>query len=59
MLTGDERVKHIIKQADYYGYSGDKVKGLIFCSSIKEMYEVENHAGRGQKRHNRIHYMRE
>lgn len=30
-----------------------------FCSSIKEMYEVENHAGRGQKRHNRIHYMRE
>ena len=30
MLTGDERVKHIIEQADYYGYSGDKVKGLIF-----------------------------
>ena len=40
MLTGDERVKHIIKQADYYGYSGDKVKGLIFCSSIKEAEEL-------------------
>ena len=40
MLTSDERVKHIIKQADYYGYSGDKVKGLIFCSSIKETEEL-------------------
>lgn len=36
MLTSDERVKHIIQQANYYGYSGEKVKGLIFCSSIKE-----------------------
>ena len=26
MLTSDERVKHIVNQADYYGYSGDKVK---------------------------------
>ncbi len=35
-LTSDERVKHIIEQASYYGYSGDRVKGIIFCSSIKE-----------------------
>ena len=40
MLTGDERVKHIIEQADYYGYSGDKIKGLIFCSSIRETEEL-------------------
>lgn len=40
MLTSDERVKHIISQAEYYGYSGDKVKGLIFCSSIKETEEL-------------------
>ena len=40
MLTSDERVKHIISQADYYGYSGEKVKGLIFCSSIKETEEL-------------------
>ena len=40
MLTSDERVKHIIAQADYYGYSGEKVKGLIFCSSIKETEEL-------------------
>ena len=40
MLTSDERVKHIIQQANYYGYSGEKVKGLIFCSSIKETQEL-------------------
>lgn len=40
MLTSEERVKHIINQADYYGYSGDKVKGLIFCSNIKETEEL-------------------
>ena len=40
MLTSDERVKHIITQADYYGYSEDKVKGLVFCSSIKETEEL-------------------
>ena len=40
MLTSDERVRHIISQADYYGYSGDRVKGLIFCSSIKETEEL-------------------
>ena len=36
MLTSDERVKHIVEQATYYGYSGERIKGLIFCSSIKE-----------------------
>lgn len=36
LLTGDERVRHIIEQANYYGYSGDRVKGLIFCSRIDE-----------------------
>lgn len=40
LLTGDERVKHIIEQADYYGYSGDRVKGLVFCSRIDESVEL-------------------
>jgi superfamily II DNA or RNA helicase len=35
-LTGDERVRHIMEQANYYGYSGDRVKGLIFCCRIDE-----------------------
>ena len=42
ILTSDERVKHIIRQSNYYGYSGEKVKGLIFCSSIKETQELSH-----------------
>ena len=40
MLTSDERVKHIIEQAKYYSYSGDRVKGLVFCSRIDESEEL-------------------
>lgn len=35
-LTSDERVDYVIEQATYYGYSGERVKGLIFCRSKKE-----------------------
>lgn len=40
LLTGEERVRHIIEQAEYYGYSGDRVKGLVFCSRIDESEEL-------------------
>lgn len=46
MLTSDERVKHIIREANYYGYSGSRLKGLIFCSRKKEaeaLSEIFNH----------------
>ncbi len=36
VLTCDERIRHIVEQAGYYGYSGKRVKGLIFCSKIAE-----------------------
>ncbi|MDF2540065.1 MAG: hypothetical protein K0S76_3086 [Herbinix sp.] len=39
-LVSEERVKHIIEQVKYYGYSGDKVKGLIFCSRIDESEDL-------------------
>lgn len=39
-LVSDHRVKNIIEQAEYYGYSGDRVKGLIFCSRIDESEEL-------------------
>lgn len=39
-LVGDQRVKHIMEQAEYYGYSGDRVKGLIFCSRLDETREL-------------------
>lgn len=40
MLTGEERVSHILEQAEYYGYSGERVKGLVFCSRIDESEEL-------------------
>lgn len=41
-LVSDERIKHIIEQAKYYGYSGERVKGLVFCSRIEESKELSN-----------------
>lgn len=35
-LTCEKRVNHVIEQANYYSYSGERVKGLIFCSRIDE-----------------------
>lgn len=35
-LTSEERVKNIIDVAEYYGYSGDRVRGLVFCSGTDE-----------------------
>ena len=39
-LISDQRVNHILERANYYGYSGDRVKGLVFCSSKKEAQEL-------------------
>ena len=39
-LVADERVDYIIEQMKYYGYSGDILHGLIFCSRNKEAEEL-------------------
>ncbi|MBQ1327993.1 MAG: DEAD/DEAH box helicase [Eubacterium sp.] len=39
-LVSDTRVDYIIKQIKYYGYSGDRVKGLVFCSSKNEAIKL-------------------
>ncbi len=41
-LVQDQRVEHIIEKADFYGYCGDRVKGLIFCSNKEEAKELSN-----------------
>lgn len=41
-LTSDERVLNVMKQAEFFGYSGDRVKGLIFCSRIDEAKELSD-----------------
>lgn len=48
LLTSEERVNQIIKNAEYYGFSGERVKGLIFCSRNKEcgaLSEIFNNRG--------------
>lgn len=39
-LVNEARVKYILKELEYYGYSGPKAKGLIFCSRQDEAYEL-------------------
>ena len=39
-LTSDSRVLNVMKQAEFFGYSGERVKGLIFCSRIDEAKEL-------------------
>lgn len=39
-LIAPERVQHIIEKINYYGYSGEKLRGLIFCSSKEEAREL-------------------
>src|SRR5699024_12806708 len=35
-LVTEERLTHIIDKIDYYGFSGDNVRGLMFCSRKEE-----------------------
>lgn len=39
-ITSDQRVEHIIKEIKYYGYSGERVKGLIFVNKLKVANEL-------------------
>lgn len=39
-LVSSKRVDYIIEKCKYFGYSGDRVKGLIFCSQKKEACEL-------------------
>ena len=39
-LISDARVDYVIDKANYYGFSGERVKGLIFCSRKDEAKEL-------------------
>lgn len=39
-LVDTARVDHVMKQANYFGYSGNRVKGLIFCSRKEEAQKL-------------------
>jgi len=39
-LVSEERIKHIIEKINFYGYHGNRVKGLVFCSQRKEAIQL-------------------
>lgn len=39
-LTSQKRVSYILDKAAFYGFSGKRVKGLVFCSSNEESKEL-------------------
>jgi len=39
-LVSEQRVDNIIDKIEFYGHSGDRVKGLIFCSRQEEAKEL-------------------
>lgn len=41
-LVTEVRVNHIIDKIELYGYSGNKARGLIFCSRKDEAIELSN-----------------
>lgn len=41
-LTSSARVDFLIEKIEYYGYSGESPKGLIFCRSLDEAKKLSN-----------------
>ena len=39
-LVTEERVNHMLEKIQYYGFSGETVKGLIFCSRKEEAQKL-------------------
>ena len=35
-LTSTKRVDYLLEKSEFYGYSGDRIKALVFCSRKKE-----------------------
>ena len=40
LLASDERVDYLIEKSEFYGYSGDRRKALVFCSRKREAEEL-------------------
>ena len=39
-LTSEERVTYLLEKSEFYGYSGDRIKALVFCSRKREAKEL-------------------
>ena len=36
LLASDKRVSYLLEKSEFYGYSGDRIKALVFCSRKRE-----------------------
>lgn len=45
-LITEERVDHIVQKINYYGHSGDQVRGLMFCSRKEEAIKLSEELNR-------------
>ncbi|MDO5861751.1 MAG: DUF3427 domain-containing protein [Thermoplasmata archaeon] len=34
-----DRVRHVMEKAEFYGYSGERVKGIGFCPKVEDAYQ--------------------
>lgn len=41
-LVSEQRIDYIIDQIEYYGFCGERVKGLVFCSRKEEARELSD-----------------
>lgn len=41
-LDQEERVTYLLEKIEYYGYSGERVKGLMFCGNLVEAQELSD-----------------
>ena len=39
-LVSNDRVNYLLEKSQYYGYSGDRIKALVFCSRKNEAKEL-------------------
>lgn len=54
-LVSDAQVDYVLEKAEYFMYSGDRVKGLIFCSRKEEAKELFLKFNKRYKKNGRLY----
>ena len=54
-LVSNARVDYVLEKAEYFGYSGSRVKGLVFCSRKDEAKELSSKFNRRHKKNGQLY----
>ena len=54
-LVSDDRVDHVLEKAEYFGYSGSRVKGLVFCSRKDEAKDLSSKFNKRSKKSGQLY----